>query len=178
MVSVWQEGLPESLEAILELFHKACRLCIRVTLKDESSLSNLPEQTCGGEPTCCTTASSERFDVVPKSAWGKLTRGLDISFACPNTGLLVGASPEPTDKVVRSRREVSEEVRGLMSGMFEITKDDIAKLGDERLRAVVARLCEAELRQRALSPSCVTGAAVRMQPMAALTSESSYHLVP
>ena len=39
MVSVWQEALPESLEAILELFHKACRLCIRVTPKGESSLS-------------------------------------------------------------------------------------------------------------------------------------------
>jgi hypothetical protein len=40
--------------------------------------------------------------------------------------------------------------------MFEITTDDIARLDDEKLRAVVARLCEAELRQRGLSPSCVT----------------------
>ena len=40
--------------------------------------------------------------------------------------------------------------------MFEITADDIAQLDDEKLRAVVARLCEAELRQRALSPSHVT----------------------
>jgi len=40
--------------------------------------------------------------------------------------------------------------------MFEISPDDIAKLDDEKLRAVVARLCEAELRQRGLSPSCVT----------------------
>src|ERR1035437_3363405 len=43
-----------------------------------------------------------------------------------------------------------------MYGMFEITSDDIARLDDERLRAVVARLCEAELRQRGLSPSRVT----------------------
>jgi len=40
--------------------------------------------------------------------------------------------------------------------MFEITADDIALLDDEKLRAVVARLCEAELRQRGLSPSFVT----------------------
>lgn len=40
--------------------------------------------------------------------------------------------------------------------MLEITADDIARLDDEKLRAVVARLCEAELRQRGLSPSCVT----------------------
>ena len=40
--------------------------------------------------------------------------------------------------------------------MFEITADDITRLDDEKLRAVVARLCEAELRQRGLSPSCVT----------------------
>ena len=40
--------------------------------------------------------------------------------------------------------------------MFEITTDDIARLDDKKLRAVVARLCEAELRERGLSPSCVT----------------------
>ena len=40
--------------------------------------------------------------------------------------------------------------------MFEITSDDIAKLDDEKLRAVVALLCETELRKRGLSPSCVT----------------------
>jgi hypothetical protein len=40
--------------------------------------------------------------------------------------------------------------------MFEITNDDIARLDDEKLRALVARLCEAELRQRGLTPSCVT----------------------
>jgi len=34
--------------------------------------------------------------------------------------------------------------------MFEITADDIAKLDDEELRAVVARLCKAELRQNAV----------------------------
>ena len=43
-----------------------------------------------------------------------------------------------------------------MYRMFEITTDDIARLDDEKLRAVVARLCEAEFRQRGLSPSCVT----------------------
>ena len=40
--------------------------------------------------------------------------------------------------------------------MFEITADDIARLDDKNLRAVVARLCEAELRRRGLSASCVT----------------------
>ena len=40
--------------------------------------------------------------------------------------------------------------------MFEITPDDIARLDDKNLRAVVARLCEAELRRRGLSASCVT----------------------
>jgi hypothetical protein len=40
--------------------------------------------------------------------------------------------------------------------MFEITADDIAQLDDEKLRAVIARLCEAELRQRSLSASWVT----------------------
>src|SRR3982751_4458393 len=40
--------------------------------------------------------------------------------------------------------------------MFEISSKDIAKLDDEQLRAVVARLCEAELRSRGLSTSCVT----------------------
>ncbi|MBZ5678376.1 MAG: hypothetical protein LAP61_29415 [Acidobacteriia bacterium] len=40
--------------------------------------------------------------------------------------------------------------------MFEITPNDIARLDDEKLRTVVSRLCEAELRQRGLSSSCVT----------------------
>src|SRR4051794_31545166 len=40
--------------------------------------------------------------------------------------------------------------------MLEITADDIAKLDDEQLRAVVARLCESELRQRGYSPVHVT----------------------
>ncbi len=40
--------------------------------------------------------------------------------------------------------------------MFEITPDDIAQLNDEKLRVVVARLCEAELRKQDLSPSHVT----------------------
>ena len=40
--------------------------------------------------------------------------------------------------------------------MLEITADDIARLDDEKLRAVVARLCEAELRKCGLSPSSVT----------------------
>ncbi len=45
---------------------------------------------------------------------------------------------------------------GLMYRMFEITADDVARLDDAKLRAVIARLCEAELQQRGLSPSCVT----------------------
>ena len=40
--------------------------------------------------------------------------------------------------------------------MFEITADDIAKLDDKKLRAVIARLCEAELRKRGFGPSHVT----------------------
>src|SRR5216683_6871227 len=40
--------------------------------------------------------------------------------------------------------------------MFEITADDIALLNDENLRALVARLCEAEVRRRGFSASCVT----------------------
>ena len=43
-----------------------------------------------------------------------------------------------------------------MYRMFEITADDVARLDDAKLRAVIARLCEAELKQRGLSPSCVT----------------------
>ena len=39
--------------------------------------------------------------------------------------------------------------------MFEITGDDIAALSDEDLRTLVGLLCEAELRQRNLSPSAV-----------------------
>lgn len=40
--------------------------------------------------------------------------------------------------------------------LFEITGDDIALLDDKKLREVVARLCEAELRRRCLSPAYVT----------------------
>lgn len=40
--------------------------------------------------------------------------------------------------------------------MFEITADDIALLGDEDLRSLVARLCESDLARRGISPSCVT----------------------
>jgi len=40
--------------------------------------------------------------------------------------------------------------------MFEITAEDIALLNDENLRALVARLCEAEVRRRGFSTSCVT----------------------
>lgn len=40
--------------------------------------------------------------------------------------------------------------------MFEITSDDIAQLNDEQLRAVIARLCETELRERGQSPVHVT----------------------
>jgi hypothetical protein len=40
--------------------------------------------------------------------------------------------------------------------MFDITPEDIANLNDENLRAVIARLCEAELRRRGCSVSGVT----------------------
>jgi hypothetical protein len=40
--------------------------------------------------------------------------------------------------------------------MMEITADDIARLNDEQLRAVVARSCEAELRERGYSAAQVT----------------------
>jgi len=40
--------------------------------------------------------------------------------------------------------------------MFELTGDDIALLGDEDLRTLVAHLCESELRSRGVSPDCVT----------------------
>lgn len=40
--------------------------------------------------------------------------------------------------------------------MLEVTGDDIAALGDEDLRALVARLCEAEMRKRGLPASAVT----------------------
>jgi hypothetical protein len=40
--------------------------------------------------------------------------------------------------------------------MFEITPEDIAHLNDENLRELVARLCEAEVRRRGYSASCVT----------------------
>ncbi len=40
--------------------------------------------------------------------------------------------------------------------MFEVTADDIARLSDEELRTLVARLCESELRSRGISPDCVT----------------------
>jgi hypothetical protein len=41
--------------------------------------------------------------------------------------------------------------------MFEITADDIAALNDGDLRALITRLCEAELKSRSLSSSAVTG---------------------
>ncbi len=40
--------------------------------------------------------------------------------------------------------------------MLEITGDDIAALADDDLRALVARLCDAEMRQRGLSAAAVT----------------------
>ena len=46
--------------------------------------------------------------------------------------------------------------QGVLIPVFEITPDDIARLNDEQLRAVVARLCEAELRKRGYSTSAVT----------------------
>ena len=40
--------------------------------------------------------------------------------------------------------------------MLEITGDDIAALADDDLRALIARLCEAEMRQRGLAVAAVT----------------------
>lgn len=40
--------------------------------------------------------------------------------------------------------------------MFEITGDDIALLGDEDLRTLIGRLCEAEMRRQGLGPTAVT----------------------
>jgi hypothetical protein len=40
--------------------------------------------------------------------------------------------------------------------MFEITPEDIARLGDETLRTVLARLCEADLRRQGYSTAFVT----------------------
>ena len=50
----------------------------------------------------------------------------------------------------------AEPGEALTCPMFEITADDIAVLNDENLRAVVARLCEAEVRRRGFSASYVT----------------------
>ncbi len=40
--------------------------------------------------------------------------------------------------------------------MFDITGDDIAELNDVQLRALVGRLCEAELRSQNLPHAAVT----------------------
>jgi hypothetical protein len=40
--------------------------------------------------------------------------------------------------------------------MFDVTSDEIAELNDEDLRSLVARLCEAELSTRGMSPAAVT----------------------
>src|SRR5713101_2346366 len=40
--------------------------------------------------------------------------------------------------------------------MFEITPNDLALLSDEDLRALLARLCESEVRKRSFSSSAVT----------------------
>ncbi|MBW4028813.1 MAG: hypothetical protein HIU93_15705 [Acidobacteria bacterium] len=40
--------------------------------------------------------------------------------------------------------------------MFDITGQDISLLSDEDLRALIGRLCEAELRRHGLSPLAVT----------------------
>ncbi len=40
--------------------------------------------------------------------------------------------------------------------MFEITSDDISLLGDDDLRTLIGRLCEAEMRRRGLATSAVT----------------------
>lgn len=43
-----------------------------------------------------------------------------------------------------------------MSTIFEVSADDITLLSDEDLRFLVARLCESELREKGISPTCVT----------------------
>ena len=40
--------------------------------------------------------------------------------------------------------------------MFDVTGQDISFLSDEDLRALVGRLCEAELRRLGLSPLCAS----------------------
>ena len=40
--------------------------------------------------------------------------------------------------------------------MFDVSPDDISQLDDTNLRALVARLCEAELHDQGLSPAAVT----------------------
>lgn len=57
------------------------------------------------------------------------------------------------DRLYKSRRRSSEV---LTLHMFEITPDDIARLDDETLRTVIARLCEADLRRRGYSTAFVT----------------------
>ncbi len=58
--------------------------------------------------------------------------------------------------IVRSMPQARQKFGGQSIGCLRSLSDDIARLNDERLRAVVARLCEAELRSRDLCPSCVT----------------------
>jgi hypothetical protein len=48
--------------------------------------------------------------------------------------------------------------------LLDISGDDIAQLGDENLRELVARLCEAEMRQRKLPTSAVTAGGEQEAP--------------
>src|SRR3984893_2043350 len=56
------------------------------------------------------------------------------------------------------RRGAFDGARGnpYFQPMFEITRDDIAVLGDEDLRTLIGLLCEAELRRANLPVSAVT----------------------
>jgi hypothetical protein len=55
--------------------------------------------------------------------------------------------------------------------IFEVTKDDVAKLSDVELRELVARLCEAELARRGLPRSCVRWSGSQTAPDGGLDVE-------
>lgn len=55
--------------------------------------------------------------------------------------------------------------------IFEVTKDDVARLSDVELRELVARLCEAELARRGLPKSCVRWSGSQTAPDGGLDVE-------
>ncbi|HEV2270583.1 MAG TPA: hypothetical protein VGR92_14095 [Steroidobacteraceae bacterium] len=56
--------------------------------------------------------------------------------------------------------------------MLEVTEDDVARLDDKQLRALVGLLCESELRRRGLSPAAVTYGGDQNAPTEVSTSTS------